>query len=215
MLLIITGIITSYLVGSIPTAYLFVRILKGEDIRRIGSGNVGATNASRILGKKLGFLILGLDILKGVIPTVFLADIICLGVPYAFNTTLLRIALGLCCICGHNWPVFLKFKGGKGVATTIGVLLGFAVKIHGLWQIFGLVILSWVVIFAITKIVSAASILAALSLPVFVIIAKQSHTILFSSLLISGLIILRHSPNIKRLVQGKEPRFNFKKTSSK
>ena len=112
MLWIIGALIISYLIGSIPTAYLFGRVLKGIDIRKIGSGNVGATNAMRALGKGPGITVLLLDILKGFIVVVFLGDYFA-NKPIFFQVQNLRIFMGLCCICGHNWTIFLQFKGGK------------------------------------------------------------------------------------------------------
>jgi glycerol-3-phosphate acyltransferase PlsY len=122
-----------------------------------------------------------------------------------------RIILGLACICGHNWTVFLKFKGGKGVATTFGVLLGLAFKIAGLKLIFGLVILTWAAAFVITRMVSLASILSAVSIPGYMLLFKQSATMLLAGVLLAVFIIFRHHANLERIFQGKEPRTHFKK----
>jgi glycerol-3-phosphate acyltransferase PlsY len=206
MLWIILGILVSYLIGSIPTAYIFGRALKGIDIRKFGSGNVGATNALRVLGKGPGITVLVLDVLKGFVAVVFLGNIIALSSSGISDITA-RIFLGLSCICGHNWTIFLKFKGGKGMATTLGVLLGLALKIAGLKLIFALVILTWLVIFIITRIVSLASILAGISLPIYMLFfGPRERMLIFSGILICLFIILRHKDNLKRLFQGKEPR---------
>ncbi|TRZ95823.1 glycerol-3-phosphate 1-O-acyltransferase [bacterium] len=205
MVWIITGIIISYLIGSIPTAYLFSRWLKGVDIRKCGSGNVGATNALRVLGKVPGIIVLLLDILKGFFVVVFVANLINLQIAF-ISSQKIRVIFGLFCITGHNWNIFLGFKGGKGIATTLGVLLGLAVKIAGLKIVLSLVILTWTVIFIITRIVSLASIAACLALPIYSFIFKLPKIMLVLSVIIALFILLRHKPNIERLLTKKEPR---------
>lgn len=199
MLRITLGILISYLVGSIPWAYIFGRLLKGIDIRQFGSGNVGATNALRVLGRGPGIVVLVLDILKGLLTVVILGQ-----------TEILSIVFGLCCICGHNWTVFLKFKGGKGVATTLGVLLGLAIKISGLRLILGLLAITWFGVFAFSKIISLSSVVTAIVFPVYTVLfkrfLKQPNVLICLSIILSILIILRHKSNLKRLLQGKEPR---------
>jgi len=202
---IIAGIVISYLIGSIPTAYIFGRLLKGIDIRKFGSGNVGATNALRVLGKPAGIAVLGLDILKGFVAVFFLGNIIVARITGISDITA-RVLLGFCCICGHNWTIFLRFKGGKGMAATLGVLLGLAVKAAGIRTIFALVILTWLAVFIITRIVSLASILSGIALPAYMFLFKQPRILIYSTVLLSVFIILRHKSNLKRLVQGKEPR---------
>lgn len=205
MLWIIPGILISYLIGSIPTAYIFGRLLKGIDIRKFGSGNIGATNALRVLGKPAGIAVLVLDILKGFVGVFFLGNIVAARITGISDITA-RVLLGFCCICGHNWTIFLRFKGGKGMATTLGVLLGLAVKAAGIKVVFALVILTWLVVFAISRIVSLASILSGIALPLYMFLLKQPRILIYSSALLSILIILRHKSNLKRLSQGKEPR---------
>ena len=202
---IIPGILISYLIGSIPTAYIFGRLLKGIDIRKFGSGNVGATNALRVLGKPAGITVLVLDILKGFLAVFFLGNIIAARITGISDITT-RILLGFCCICGHNWTIFLKFKGGKGMATTLGVLLGLAAKTAGIKFVFALVILTWLAVFIITRIVSLASILSGIVLPAYMFLFKQPRILIYSSILFAIFIILRHKSNLKRLFQGKEPR---------
>ncbi|MDD2751620.1 MAG: glycerol-3-phosphate 1-O-acyltransferase PlsY [Candidatus Omnitrophica bacterium] len=211
MLWIIAAIIISYLFGSIPTAYLFGKIFKGVDIRNFGSGNVGATNALRVFGKRAGIIVLLLDVVKGILPVVFLADYI------LFRSTILspealRFLLGLSCICGHNWTVFLKFKGGKGVATSLGVLIGLSLKIYVFAKILGIVILIWLSSFLILRIVSLSSLLAGIAFPVAAFFFRLSWPLIVFSLLACGFIILRHRANLIRLFQGKEPRLHFKKS---
>ena len=117
MLLVIRitlSVVISYLIGSIPTAYIFGKKLKGIDIRKHGSGNMGATNAIRVLGKGPGTLVLLIDIAKGIIPTTIMADLL------GTTDLWMRLVWGLIAVCGHNWTVFLQFKGGKGIATGLG-----------------------------------------------------------------------------------------------
>ncbi|MBU1998843.1 MAG: glycerol-3-phosphate 1-O-acyltransferase PlsY [Candidatus Omnitrophica bacterium] len=203
MLWIIIAATISYLAGSIPTAYIFGRLLKGIDIRKHGSGNVGATNALRILGKKVGFLVLLLDILKGFLPVFLIAIYIAPQIYLMSNETILLIA-GICCICGHNWPVFLKFKGGKGIATTLGVLIALAVHIPSLKLILALVTFSWFLVFFILGIVSIASIISAITLPLYVFFFKQSQILILTSIILCIFIIVRHKSNLMRFFRGEE-----------
>jgi glycerol-3-phosphate acyltransferase PlsY len=203
---IILGTIISYLIGSIPTAYISARLLKGIDIRKFGSGNVGATNALRVLGLGPGIAVLTLDILKGFAVVLFLGNVITSRLTPAWDEQL-RVLLGLSCICGHNWTIFLKFKGGKGMATTLGVLMGLATKVAGLKLVLGLVILTWVLIFMLFRIVSIASIFTGISLPLYMVLFKHSNLLIFSSIILAIFIIFRHRSNLKRFLQGKEPRF--------
>lgn len=205
---IIIGIFLSYLIGSIPTAYIFGRLLKGIDIRNFGSGNVGATNALRVLGRWPGITVLFLDILKGFIPVVFLGNFLSPQINY-ISPEAFRIILGSSSIAGHSWTFFLKFKGGKGIATSLGVLLGLAIKIPGLKIILVLLVLSWFLIFILTRIVSLASILCAVLLPVYILLFKPTFTLIISSLILSIFVILRHRSNLQRLWLGKEPRLKF------
>jgi glycerol-3-phosphate acyltransferase PlsY len=205
MLQIIIALIISYLVGSIPTAFLFGRWLKKIDIREHGSGNVGATNALRVLGKEAGISVLCLDILKGLLPVVFIGDKLLLkNIP--LSSEIARILLGIFCISGHNWTIFLKFKGGKGIATTLGVLLGLCFRIKGLWPVLGLSLITWLFTFALTGIVSLGSVTMGILLPFYMWIFKLSQTLLISSFLLALFILLRHKENLKRVFQGKEKR---------
>jgi glycerol-3-phosphate acyltransferase PlsY len=211
MLWIITAIFVSYLIGSFPSAYCFGR-LKGIDIRKSGSGNVGATNALRVLGKGAGIAVLTLDILKGVIVVLFLADYFSARVTFMQEQNL-RIIMGLCCIFGHIWTVFLNFKGGKGIATTFGVLIGLAFKIPALNVIVGLLVITWLVVFLFTRIVSLASLLAGLLLPIYAVLFKLPLLLVIACIFLFILVLFRHKANLARLFQGKEPRLYFKKHS--
>jgi acyl phosphate:glycerol-3-phosphate acyltransferase len=213
MLWTIVALLISYLIGSLPTAYLFGRILKGIDIRQVGSGNVGATNAMRALGRGPGVIVLLLDILKGFVVVVFLGSYFT-NKPILFHEQNLRILMGLCCIAGHNWTIFLQFKGGKGIATSFGVLLGLSLKIPGLNTVIGLTILIWFLVFVVSRIVSLASISSAIALPIFCIFFEQSKPVIFLVLLLCFFVIIRHQSNLSRILQGKEPRLYFKKPAS-
>jgi glycerol-3-phosphate acyltransferase PlsY len=208
MLWILPAIIVSYLVGSVPTAYIFGRLLKNIDIRKFGSGNVGATNALRVLGKWPGITVLILDVIKGVLPVIFLGDFLLLRSTLDPQAAL--IILGLSCIAGHNWTIFLNFKGGKGMATTLGVLIGLAFRIADLKIILALLILIWLSVFLITRIVSLASLISALALPVSMVLFKQSVILVITSLILSAFVILRHKSNLSRLLRGKETKLTFK-----
>ncbi len=208
MLWTTAALLVSYLLGSIPTAYLFGKGLKGIDIRKIGSGNVGATNAMRALGRGPGITVLLLDILKGFIAVLFLGNYF-VNKPVLLHGQNLRILMGLCCICGHNWTIFLQFKGGKGIATSFGVLLALSMKIAGLGVVMGLLILTWLVIFIISRIVSLASIASAIALPIFCFFFKQPIPLFWLSLLLSVFVIIRHKANLARIFKGEEPRLKF------
>jgi acyl phosphate:glycerol-3-phosphate acyltransferase len=208
MLWTIIALLTSYLIGSLPTAYLFGRILKGIDIRKVGSGNVGATNAMRVLGRGPGITVLLLDILKGFVVVVFLGDYF-VTKPVLWQAQNLRIIMGLCCICGHNWTIFLQFKGGKGIAASFGVLLGLALKINGLNIIIAILIITWVTVFFIWRMVSLASIISAVTLPISCLFFKQSSFLTAVTLVLCVFVIIRHKTNLTRIFQGKEPRLYF------
>ncbi len=209
MLWIILAIAISYFIGAIPTAYIFGRLLKGVDIRQFGSGNVGATNALRLLGRSWGITVLVLDICKGFFPVLIFGNILKPQIP--INQEIYCAIIAVSSVLGHSWTIFLGFKGGKGVATALGALLGLSVIIPGLKLVLGLVILIWFCVFILSRIISLASVLAALSFPVFTVLLKQSPYIIFTAILLSIFIIYRHRSNIKRLLEGKESRLSFKK----
>ncbi len=193
----------SYLVGSIPTAYLFGKYLKGIDIREHGSGNMGATNAFRVLGKKPGVIVLLIDIFKGVAPFIIFSPF------FQEKDVFILLLMAIFVVAGHNWPVFLQFKGGKGIATSLGALIGLALKIIVLRWVLPIVLLIWLVVFLASGYVSLASMSAALVLPIFVLCTDQpSILLLFCSLLCLS-IFIRHRPNIKKLLGGTESRVKF------
>ena len=196
-LIFIAAIITAYLVGSIPTGFLMTKIFKGVDIRGAGSRNVGATNVYRVAGKLPGFLTLLIDIGKGVLVVTVIS-----GIYYTFlgeiDYVFFRCLLGLIAICGHIWSVFLKFKGGKGVATTIGVA-GILAPVP-----LALSLVVWVIVFIPTSYVSLGSLLFGMSLPVFALIFNEPFYVVIFCVIICMLNSYKHKDNIGRLLKGAE-----------
>jgi glycerol-3-phosphate acyltransferase PlsY len=186
----------AYLIGSIPFGLLISKA-KGQDIRTMGSCNIGATNVLRCLGKPLGITCFVLDVLKGYLPAAFFPMIVKIDPTFG-------ILFGTAAILGHNFPIFLKFKGGKGVATSAGVLLGVA----PLAVVIGL--LTWVIVFYSSGYVSLGSIVAA----IFVILTSWTAgygTVTAVALTLLGILtIYRHRTNIQRLMNGTESRFRQK-----
>ena len=202
------GMVLSYLLGSFPTAYLYGKLTKGIDIRQHGSGNVGATNVFRVLGKGPGTIVLLIDVLKGVLAVWLIGDLLGLNENYQ------RIILSLCVVSGHNWTVFLGFKGGKGIATSLGVLIGLTIKIASIRPVLLITLFIWLAGFFLTSIVSFASIAAAVLLPVVMVITAQPIEIIILGIIFCVFVVLRHRPNIKRLLSGQEPKvplFSFRK----
>ncbi len=193
----------AYLIGAIPTAYIFGRVLKGIDIREHGSGNMGATNAFRVLGKGPGALVLVLDIIKGIVPVTLIAN------AFGLSDSLALVVLAVATVSGHNWTVFLGFKGGKGIATTLGVLIGLAIQFQVLRIILLLVTLTWAVLFLVFGFVSLASISAAVVFPVLMVAYGEPFALTVMSIVLCIFIVLRHRSNIKRLLKGQENRVQF------
>jgi acyl phosphate:glycerol-3-phosphate acyltransferase len=210
MLWILAGTLVSYLTGSIPTAYIFGRALKGIDIRSHGSGNIGATNALRVLGKGPGLIVLCLDILKGLLPVLLIGGFILKR--STVSPELILIPLGVGCICGHIWTIFLNFNGGKGIATTLGVLIGFAFRINGLNAVLVMLVLTWLLFFMLTRMVSLASIVGALSLPFYLVLSGQSRILLLTGIVLSLFTIYRHKENVRRILRGTEKKLLFNKS---
>lgn len=189
----------AYLLGSIPTSVWLGRAIKGIDLRDFGSGNAGASNAFRILGKPLGILVLVLDLLKGfaAVKLVLLQEVFEMGTE---SWMILRIGLGLVAIVGHIFPVFAGFRGGKGVATLAGVSLA----LHPLSALAALGVYLPVVL--LSRISALGSMLAVISYPVWIIWVFKSEYLSFKifSLFMVVLILFTHRSNIKRLLKGKE-----------
>ena len=162
---IIFAVLLSYFLGAIPTSYIIAKVLKGIDIREHGSRNVGATNVMRVVGKGPGIIALLLDAAKGLLPVVLIA-------PVFYKTGIIsepsfRVLLGISAVCGHIWTIFLKFKGGKGVATTIGVFMGLSPFIMAAG------LLCWLVVAFIFKYVSLSSLAMAAILPFLMILFSR------------------------------------------
>jgi glycerol-3-phosphate acyltransferase PlsY len=195
MVPLLTALLGSYLLGSIPTAYLLVKRLKGVDVRAVGSGNVGATNVTRVAGVRAGLVVFLVDAAKGLLAVLVVAPALLQPM-----TAAARLGCGLAAVLGHAFPVFLNFRGGKGVATTIGVLVGTMPLIAA--ACLGV----WLACFLIWKYVSVASLAAAATLPVAQALAGRPSPELLLGSALALLIIARHGDNIKRLLAGTEHR---------
>ena len=177
----------SYLMGSIPFGYLLTKIFLKKDIRDIGSGNIGATNALRTGNKLIGYSTLSLDVIKAVLPVIFVK----------FNYPEYIYVSSLSVFIGHVFPLWLKFKGGKGVATYVGIL--FCINI-----LFGLLFIStWLILYFIFKYSSLSSLLATLSIPAYILFFLSGQNIIFF-LIIFVLIFYTHKENVKRLINKEE-----------
>lgn len=196
---IIIVLLFSYLLGSIPNGYIFGKQFAGKDIRNYGSGNVGATNVARVAGYKVGLLVAILDITKGFL-SVYIAKSFLLP---EYSMAFVFIA-AILAIIGHDWSLFLSFEGGKGVATSVGVILSlFPLAFIVLFVV-------WIVMIYLTKMVSVGSILGAISLPIsilFIYSSKISYIIF--GIIIAALVIFSHRSNIKRILKGNENKMSW------
>jgi len=202
------SVVLAYFLGSIPAGYLAGRIA-GVDVRKAGSGNVGATNVTRVLGKKFGYPVFAVDFFKGVAAITAATLIANANRLSSISVDLCAASAALFAVIGHSYPVWLRFEGGKGVATMLGCLFGLD------WIVAIVVCAVWYFIFQTTRYVSLASIVAALTLPLAVaamLIWKQlpSPVLLYFSLFLALLVIFRHRSNLSRLIKGTEPRFDRK-----
>ena len=206
----VTVVILAYLLGSIPTGFLIGKAM-GIDVRKVGSGNIGATNALRVLGKGPGSLVLFADALKGFMACKFLALGIALmssGSDVAKLSEQLPIVAGVCAVLGHNFTCWLKFKGGKGIATSAGVLLAWVP-----WALL-IVFVTWLAVFWASKYVSLASIISAVLLPFAVWGTGGGRTLITITAVLSALAIYKHKANMQRLIRGTENRLGPMKSSS-
>ena len=207
MFTIAVVVLVGYLIGSVPAGYL-AGCIAGIDIRKVGSGNIGATNVLRILGKRYGYPVFLFDFLKGVAAVEMSILIFDIYHPAA-SRELYGILGGVSSVIGHSYPVWLNFKGGKGVATTAGVvfaLIPFAALV---------MCVVWVAAFQASRYVSVASIAAAIALPVTVgalLYFEQLNkpVLLYFSIWLAAVVIVRHRSNVSRLLNGTEPRFQRK-----
>lgn len=197
----------AFLAGSIPTGYLVVKKVRGLDIREHGSGNVGATNVFRVAGRGWGSAVLAIDMFKG-----WLASFVLAPASHAFpelSPSLVQIFFGAAAIAGHTWTPWLGFKGGKGIATSAGTLLG----IFPLATVLALSI--WTVCFLSSGYVSLSSIIAALGFPVLLLLFYRNiegfGAILVTSIVLVGLLVFNHRSNLSRILSGTESRVRFGK----
>jgi acyl phosphate:glycerol-3-phosphate acyltransferase len=192
--------IVAYLIGAIPTGVVLTRLTGAADVRTAGSGNIGATNVYRVAGKKLGILTLVGDALKGVLPTIAAQSWLQFE---PSGVALVAVAAFL----GHCYPIYLGFKGGKGVATALGIFLVLS----------PLSVLIAVLVFALllwrTRYVSLGSICAAGLMPLMILLLERNTSLFFASLVIGGMVVFRHRANIDRLIRGVENKFGADKTA--
>jgi glycerol-3-phosphate acyltransferase PlsY len=208
MALALLAIILSYLVGSIPAGYIVGRLFKGIDIRDYGSGNIGFTNALRVLGVVPGIIVLLADVGKGAAAVLAISRLGGLQtnalIPY------LPALCGASAIAGHIWTVFLKFRGGKGVATSLGIFTSLS-------PLAGLVSLGvWIIVVAITRYVSLGSMLLCISFCVVVFVTSGEYIwgIRILALAVTAIVIYKHKGNIQRLIRGEERKFGQREQAS-
>ena len=194
---LVLSFLSGFILGSIPFGFIVAKA-KGVDIREQGSGNIGATNVMRVVGKKEGILVFVLDFLKGFLPVAYWAR-------FTLFWGLPGVLAALGAISGHMFTPWLKFRGGKGVATGFGAFVGLA-PVPVLCA-FGV----WLFVLLISRIVSLSSILAAISLPFFLYTFHVQPSFFWFGVVAAVLVIVRHHSNIKRLIRGKEPRMGEKK----
>lgn len=195
----------AYLIGSFPTGYIVGR-LRGIDVRKVGSGNVGATNVTRVLGKQFGYPVFVIDFSKGLV-----AVLLAVAIAHRFQvdsvaTDLCAAVGGIFSVVGHSYPVWLCFKGGKGVATSLGVIFGIS------WVSAIIMCAVWIILFKVTRYVSVASIAAAIALPIAMTMLLFLHelrspVLVYFSLCLAAIVVFRHRSNVSRLLSGTEPRF--------
>lgn len=199
--------IIAYLLGSISFSVIFTKKLAGFDVREKGSGNAGSTNVLRTAGKKVAILTLICDILKGVVAVgiAVIAGIIVEGL----DTALLVQLAAIFVVIGHTFPIFFGFRGGKGVATALGVLMIVNYQIGLICLVFALVLMT------ITRMVSLGSIMAAILYPILTLFIHQNYIVdgnyFIFSLLLAAMIVFNHRANLKRLLEGKENKISFHK----
>ena len=218
MILLTTILLLSYLVGSIPTSIIVSKLNKGIDIRDFGSGNAGGTNVMRVLGWKQGVLVIILDALKGVLAVVVIARLHHGTIPFTNATpfddfTLIQIMAGIAAIVGHVWTIFAGFRGGKGIATALGMLL--MITTVDMLIAVGVFIL----VVSISRYVSLGSIIGAIAVPLTLIVRENIfnvnipnyNTLLPFVILVTLIVIFTHRKNVVRLINGDEHKLNFSK----
>lgn len=195
MIIKILYVLAAYLCGAIPFAYIFSKLFAGVDIRTVGSGNPGATNVFRAVGKKAGIITFIFDALKGFLPVFFAA---CIDPSFYY-----ALIIAFAAMLGHMFTVFLRFKGGKGIATGLGIFLA-------LIPVPALIALAvFIIVLLLTGYVAVASILATIAIPVIALILNYSWEAIIFSLIMAIIVIYKHRSNIKRLINGTEHKFNI------
>jgi glycerol-3-phosphate acyltransferase PlsY len=218
MFLLATIILLSYLVGSIPTSIIVSKLTRGIDIRDYGSGNAGGTNVMRVLGWKQGVFVIILDALKGVLAVIVIARLHYGSIPFTNATpfddfTLVQIIAGIAAIIGHVWTIFAGFRGGKGIATALGMLL--MITTVDMLVAVGVFIL----VVSVSRYVSLGSIIGAIAVPLTLIIRENIfdvhihnyNTLLPFVILVSLIVIFTHRKNVVRLINGNEHKLSFSK----
>ncbi len=211
ILALVIGLVVAYLLGSIPSAVWIGKSFYGIDVREKGSKNAGATNTIRVLGLLPGIFVLCIDAFKGWF-AIYLSRYFGMEIANSEYMILYQLCVGIFCVIGHALPIFAGFKGGKGVATMLGIVIGLFLKI------IPLVLAVFVVVFILSHYVSLSSMSAAVSFPLFycircVVIDEKINIIELSfAILVAIFILWTHRKNIKRLLNHEEPKFKFKKT---
>ncbi|MBX3112628.1 MAG: glycerol-3-phosphate 1-O-acyltransferase PlsY [Fimbriimonadaceae bacterium] len=195
--------LVAYLLGSVPFGLLVARA-HGVDILSTGSGNIGTTNIGRVLGKGPAALVFVLDVAKGLVPPLVAKSLVADGV-WGISTADHAVLVGLCAILGHTASPFLRFKGGKGIATGLGVLTAATPGVAGT------ALGSFILLFALTQTVSVASIASVIGMVAGAVVLRQSHLCVVVYSLLAAYVVFKHRANIVRLTKGEEPKFKFKK----
>lgn len=208
-LYIIGGVLLSYLLGSIPTAFWYGKIFHDIDIRKHGSGNSGATNSLRVMGREAGIIVILIDMLKGVVAVEIARLLVNYNIIQPSREISYELIFAIIAVIGHIFPVYAKFKGGKGIATLFGMILAIDILTAGICTcVFLLVLL-------LTRYVSLGSIMATISFPVMVLIFTKFReggpSIMPLGIIISFIVLLTHRKNIKRIFKGEERKFNLGK----
>lgn len=201
MTLFIVGVVLAYLIGSIPTAVWYGRIFFGIDVREHGSGNSGATNSFRVMGKKAGVIVMLIDVLKGFLSTQSAVWFLLAGYIKADDLILYQSAFGIAAVLGHIFPVYAKFKGGKGIATLLGMVLSIHIQAALVCMLVFLIVL------LISKYVSLGSMLAALAFPLVLLMPRfypEEPFLIAFGFVIFFVVVITHQKNIVRLIHGEE-----------
>lgn len=208
MILVLLAIVLSYLAGSIPNGYIAGKLFKGIDVRDHGSGNIGFTNVLRVMGVGPGVIVLLADVGKGILAVLAISRLG--GIQANALTPYIRELCGGFAMIGHIWTVFLKFRGGKGVSTSLGIFTGL------FWQ-GGLIALGvWIIVVAITRYVSLGSILLCISfcIATFIISGQYIWGLRIMALVVTAIVIYRHKGNIQLLIRGEERKFGHREQPS-